>query len=314
VGGMSFKKELAFVITNLLFIGLIIFLGITIIHHSATVSSNALNQSLPKLNKTGINEQKKLGLSDSHLVPVVEPKTSVNNDISLKPNNKSQFDVSNEPAQRQNTPVSGTVRSNVAKKSTISQPTLLKNFKEIYRVPKGYCALTFDDGPTDYSMQIAELLKENNAPATFFVIGENVNKYPSVVKYESQLGFSVQDHSETHPVMARLSAADQTLQILQVKNEIEALTNKPVTLFRPPYGSFNTTTKEVLVNNHMQMALWNEDPRDWSDKTADELIKTISQSDLSGMIIDLHDKEVTYEALPQILQIIKSKDLKLILI
>lgn len=300
---MNFRKELAIITINLFVAGLIIILGMSYIKNTSTPTVKTLSsdKSLSDAKIVSMSNSLKKVTNDSRFITV--------ENLSLTSEHHSTSQLSHvTEGKTERTQKPAQANSKVAGSSISSSKN---KFQEIYKVPKGYCALTFDDGPSDYSVRIAKLLKAYNAPATFFVIGENVNQYPSIVKYESQLGFSVQDHSETHPVMSRLSAASQTQQILQAKKEIEALTHKPVTLFRPPYGSFNSMTKDILVKNHMQMALWNDDPRDWNAKTADALIKTISKSNLSGTVIDLHDKKITYQALPGIIKVIKSKGLKL---
>jgi peptidoglycan/xylan/chitin deacetylase (PgdA/CDA1 family) len=186
----------------------------------------------------------------------------------------------------------------------------LGSFHEIYNVPRGYCALTFDDGPSVYTEKIAQLLKNNKIPATFFFIGQNVIHHQKAVSFANNLGFGIGDHSYSHPQLNRLSENAQASQILQTKKLIEAITNKPVTLFRPPYGAFNNQTKDVLVKNNIQMVLWNSDPRDWATKSPTIIVQRIARSELSGKVIILHDQKQTWEALPQILKVIKAKGLK----
>lgn len=207
----------------------------------------------------------------------------------------------------------GTLSTNppTTSKTDSQKPKSLAGFHELYKVPQGYVALTFDDGPSDYTKKIADLLSKNHAPAAFFFIGVNALKNPSAVTYASKLGFVIGDHSYSHPELTKLSASGQASQILQGQKELEKLTKKPVTLFRPPYGAFNQQTKLILTENHMKMALWNDDPRDWADHSPNQLVKNLASSDLSGKVIDLHDKQITYEALPDILTIIKQKGLKI---
>lgn len=189
-----------------------------------------------------------------------------------------------------------------------SQPRV--TFHEIYKVPRGYCALTFDDGPSAYTEKIARLLKKEHIPATFFFIGVNVSQRPKAVSFANSQGFKIGDHSYSHPQLTKLSKTAQESQILKTKKQLEAIIKKPVIYFRPPYGAFNSQTKSILIKYHMEMVLWNNDPRDWATKSPSVIVQRLSHSVLNGKVIILHDQRQTWEALPQIIKVIKSKGLR----
>jgi peptidoglycan/xylan/chitin deacetylase (PgdA/CDA1 family) len=183
-------------------------------------------------------------------------------------------------------------------------------FGEIYKVPRGYCALTFDDGPSAYTEKIARLLKKQHIPAAFFFIGVNVKQRPGAVRLANSQGFIIGDHTYSHPQLTKLSKSAQESQILKTKKQIETIIKKPVIYFRPPYEAFNNQTKAILMKNHMEMVLWNNDPRDWATKSPSVIVQRLSHSDLNGKVIILHDQRQTWEALPQIIKVIRAKGLK----
>ncbi len=313
---MRFKKELFLVIANGLLIGVLFWVGGALVNQLRTGSHSALSFKVDDPTHISVATAKS-----------VNPATTdIKNGPTLPQHAIPLHEFENQVAdhslaqQQQNAPKKTTKshekthsKSRSGENKKPSTKTLV-GFHEVYKVPNGYCALTFDDGPTDYTKRIALLLKMNKIPATFFVIGTNVHTYPDSIRYLSQQDFDVEDHSESHPVMSKLSATAQAKQILQNKKEVEALTHKKVTLFRPPYGDFNTITKEVLAKNGMKMALWTDDPKDWDGKTPKQIIQTLSKSHLNGKVIILHEKKQTYEALPEILKLIKKQGLKVVLI
>ena len=259
---------------------------------------------------------KELDISQTVLIPLLKvnptqedpplnPKTMIIT-TTTRSNKATEFPDEKLISVKETKKDSGKITTASSKLNNIQKGS----FTEIYNVPKGYCALTFDDGPSKYTEKIAQLLKTNHIPATFFFIGENVKRSTNSVKFANNLGFGIGDHSYTHPQFTKLSETSQVSQILTTKNLIESITKKPVTLFRPPYGSFNNQTKDVLVKNHMQMVLWNCDPRDWATKSPSVIVQRIKNSQLSGKVIILHDQKQTWEALPQIIKVIKAKGLK----
>ena len=91
-------------------------------------------------------------------------------------------------------------------------------------------ALTFDDGPGPYTAQILRVLERTRTPATFFVIGEWARRYPEIVRAEARAGEEVGDHTDTHPVMSLLPAAEQHAQIAAAGQAIHRAGAVPASL------------------------------------------------------------------------------------
>lgn len=102
---------------------------------------------------------------------------------------------------------------------------------------KKQVALTFDDGPDGrITPKVLEILKQNNVKGNFFFIGENVVKYPSVVKKAYQQGNLVLNHSYNHPDFKKENNDTVKNQILRTENEIFKIIEKKPAIIRPPYG------------------------------------------------------------------------------
>lgn len=181
-----------------------------------------------------------------------------------------------------------------------------------FSLPEGYVALTFDDGPSIYTTQIADVLKEYEVGGTFFFIGTNAKKYPEHVDYVQSSGFSIGSHTMNHPNMANLTYDQQLNEIQQSIRVIEDITNQDVVLFRPPYGSYKNQTKEIVLQNHYNMVLWNIDPKDWKTRNAERIYHDSISMDTSGSIILLHESQAVVEALPNIIDHLKEQGLKIV--
>lgn len=181
-----------------------------------------------------------------------------------------------------------------------------------YSLPQGYVALTFDDGPSRYSRDLADILKTHDAGGTFFYIGLNVNKHPDAVRYVHENGFSIGTHSANHTVMSDLPHARQVKELVHSTQAIEKITGEPVALFRPPYGAFNESTQKAARLHDLRMVLWNKDTQDWHSRSADKIFNYVKHIDASGSIILLHESKPVIEALPRIIEHLQAQGLEIV--
>lgn len=191
--------------------------------------------------------------------------------------------------------------------STLAQAVSgTKKILPIYAVdtPEKKVALTFDAawGNEDTQMLI-DILGKYNIKATFFVVGEWVDKYPESVKALSDAGHMIQNHSATHPHMPALSRDGMLQEITGCNQKIEALTGQKPTLFRPPYGDYNNTLIEVLKSQNMYCIQWDVDSLDWKDYSADAIQERVVAKTKEGSIILFHNAaKNTPAALPGIIE------------
>ncbi|MFA5522965.1 MAG: polysaccharide deacetylase family protein [Tissierellales bacterium] len=181
-----------------------------------------------------------------------------------------------------------------------------------YSIPKGYVALTFDDGPSKYSLEIMEILEEYKVGGTFFFIGSNAEKFPDYVKHIKTNGYSIGSHSMSHPNMATLSSEEQENELIQSMNLLKEITNEEIMLFRPPYGSYKKELKDLFDGDNYKMVLWNNDPEDWSTRNPDIVFKNIKNTNVSGSIIILHESQAVVDALPSIIEYLQELELKIV--
>lgn len=125
---------------------------------------------------------------------------------------------------------------------------------------KKQIAISFDAAwGNDDTQSLIDILAEYDVPATFFVVGAWVDKYPESVKALYDAGHQVQNHSNTHPYMTGL-AAEQIVNELECCNDkIENITGIRPTLFRPPYGDYNDCVIEAVESIKMYPIQWSVD-------------------------------------------------------
>jgi peptidoglycan/xylan/chitin deacetylase (PgdA/CDA1 family) len=177
-------------------------------------------------------------------------------------------------------------------------------------------ALTFDDGPGPYTPGVLSVLEREHVPATFFVIGEELRYFSASTAREIRDGFVIGDHTETHPMLAHLSAHDQREQLFEQAARIELLGGKRPSLFRPPYGSFNTTTFHLLHQMRMLMVLWSVDTDDYRHPGVEVIVQRATEGIEPGAIILMHDaggdRSQTIAALPAIVRAVRARGLHLV--
>ncbi|KGE20195.1 polysaccharide deacetylase family protein [Paenibacillus wynnii] len=179
-----------------------------------------------------------------------------------------------------------------------------------YGLPKGYVALTFDDGPSRYTKQIVDILVEHNVSANFFFIGRNVLHRPDEVKYAHEHDMPIGNHSWDHSEMTGNTDQENEANLLKVNQALVDIIQSPITMFRPPYGSIDHNLADKVMDQQMKVLLWNRDPEDWRAKNPEEILNYFHKADSTGGIFLLHERKFTVEALPEIIEYLQSENLK----
>lgn len=177
---------------------------------------------------------------------------------------------------------------------------------------KKVCALSFDAawGAEDTDLLI-EILGKYDAKATFFVVGEWVDKYPEEVKKLHDAGHDVMNHSDTHQYMTKIENDRMISEVENCSNKIEKVTKKRPNLFRAPYGDYNSKVVQKLASMGYYTIQWDVDSLDWRDLSASEIYTRVTQKTQNGSIILFHNAaKNTPEALPQILDKLKKDGFK----
>lgn len=122
---------------------------------------------------------------------------------------------------------------------------------------KKQVAISFDAAwGNDDTDDLIKILAEFDVPATFFVVGAWVDKYPESVKALSDAGHQIQNHSNTHPHMPQLARSQMKDEILCCNEKIKAVTGVEPTLLRPPYGDYDNALIETMNELNMYTIQW----------------------------------------------------------
>jgi peptidoglycan/xylan/chitin deacetylase (PgdA/CDA1 family) len=148
------------------------------------------------------------------------------------------------------------------------------------------------------------------------VIGRWARRYPRLVAAEARDGFEIGDHTATHPFLSRLSAAAQAAQIAQAATDIRVAGAPRPRLFRPPYGSFDRATLQILRVRRLLMVLWSADTKDYAHPGVAKIIYTAVSGAQPGAIILMHDgggnRSQTIAALPRIILRLRQRGFRLV--
>ncbi|MEJ6951892.1 polysaccharide deacetylase family protein [Natronospora cellulosivora (SeqCode)] len=126
-------------------------------------------------------------------------------------------------------------------------------------------ALTFDDGPDEINTSRAlDILKENNIKATFFLLGERIEEFPELTKRIYDEGHEIANHSWSHPRFDQLEARYiLEEELLPTSKIVEEKTGFFPKIVRPPFGSINDDTIELLKDDNWKVVNWSIDSFDW---------------------------------------------------
>ncbi|MGK2931220.1 MAG: polysaccharide deacetylase family protein [Solirubrobacterales bacterium] len=143
-------------------------------------------------------------------------------------------------------------------------------------------ALTFDDGPSTYTPEVLHILKARNVKATFFMIGQEVSRYPATARRILALGHELANHTMHHGFYP--SEADMR----QTNRVIERRTGFKPCLLRPPGGGVSSSVISGARANDMKVVNWDVDTNDWKLPGSGSILNSISSA-RSGSIVLMHD-------------------------
>jgi cellulose synthase/poly-beta-1,6-N-acetylglucosamine synthase-like glycosyltransferase/peptidoglycan/xylan/chitin deacetylase (PgdA/CDA1 family)/spore germination protein YaaH len=195
----------------------------------------------------------------------------------------------------------------------------------------GMIALTFDDGPDpDWTPAILDILKRENVPATFFVIGKNGQAHPDLLRQIVDEGHELGNHTFTHPNLGEMPARITALELNATQRLIESATGRSTVLCRPPYfGDAEADRPEevepAIVAEKLGYIIvgLRIDPGDWKPGAqADQIVQTTidratdTNPETRGQVVLLHDsggdREATIAALPRIIHELRARGFKFV--
>ena len=153
------------------------------------------------------------------------------------------------------------------------------------------------------TQQLIDILEKYKVKATFFVVGEWVDKYPESVKALADAGHEVMNHSNTHAHYPQLSADQVVADLNACNDKIEAVTGVRPTLVRLPYGDYDDNSINAVRSIGMEPIQWDVDSLDWKDLSAADITPRGVSKVQPGSIVLFHNAALhTPEALPGILE------------
>lgn len=180
------------------------------------------------------------------------------------------------------------------------------------KINRNVVALTFDDGPTEITPEILNLLEKYNQRATFFCIGKQIEKYSEILKNIVDQGHTIANHTYSHTnKMGFLSQKEVHNEIASTQNIIQQTTGKIPNLFRPPFGVTNPNIARACKENRVEVIGWNVRSLDTVIASEDKILSRILDRFEKGSIILLHDTSTkTLNVLERLLIIMEKKQIQ----
>jgi len=144
--------------------------------------------------------------------------------------------------------------------------------------------LTFDDGPVpEVTPLVLDLLDEYNLKATFFCVGENVEKYPDVYKEVLKRGHKTGNHTYNHLKGIAVSTNEYVTNVEKAATQIDSK------LFRPPYGRIKNSQKKALLEDY-EIVMWDIITRDYDSRLSPvSIMQNIKRYSRNGSLVVFHD-------------------------
>eukprot|EP00743_Colponemidia_sp_Colp-15_P007864 GILK01008517.1.p1 GENE.GILK01008517.1~~GILK01008517.1.p1 ORF type:complete len:275 (+),score=32.95 GILK01008517.1:45-827(+) len=154
-------------------------------------------------------------------------------------------------------------------------------------------ALSFDDGPADYTGQLLDTLKQYGVKATFFLIGQSAKDKPDLVKRMAAEGHTIASHTWSHANLTQLGESDEAELIRQIEDTeklLAEITGERPYLIRPPYGAISPKVRQYLASRDYTIVMWNLGCVDWFFKSQDTLLPMYLNgiADTGGLLV-MHD-------------------------
>jgi peptidoglycan/xylan/chitin deacetylase (PgdA/CDA1 family) len=165
-------------------------------------------------------------------------------------------------------------------------------------------ALTFDDGPGPYTDRLLQILKDNDARATFFLIGNKVAANPGGAKRVADAGMEFGNHTWEHPNMTTIPPEDIASQFSRANDAITAATGRTPTLWRPPGGLSNDAVRQAAGRFGLAEILWDVIPFDWINDSNTAATRYMLMTQIKpGSVVLFHDTysstvDLVYQFIP----------------
>jgi peptidoglycan-N-acetylglucosamine deacetylase len=164
-------------------------------------------------------------------------------------------------------------------------------------------ALTFDDGPTEFTPKFLDLLKGNNVKATFFCIGKQIEKYPEIFQRTISEGHTIGNHTYSHSKNTGFLSTSKMIEEIEKCDEVMLkIGNIKTNLYRPPFGVTNPNIAKAIKKTKKNSIGWNVRSLDTVIIDEKKILRRVTKDLKKGSIVLLHDtSEKTYQVLVELL-------------
>ena len=153
-----------------------------------------------------------------------------------------------------------------------------------------WIALTFDDGPyPPYTDRLLDVLIAKRVHATFFLVAEQAQQYPELVRRMTAEGHTVGLHAFRHRDFLKLTEEEKRKDLEQGKNLLRDITGKNPVYWRPPHGFRDFSVMETAAAQSLTVVNWSVIPRDWTGIDSQEIFRRVMDKADDGAIVLLHD-------------------------
>jgi peptidoglycan/xylan/chitin deacetylase (PgdA/CDA1 family) len=149
-------------------------------------------------------------------------------------------------------------------------------------------ALTFDDGPSEGTPEILDILREHNIPGTFFQCGANIRRVPAIARSVAESGHEIGNHTDTHPKLCFRSPGDIEREFSMAQRTIEDTVGRSPALMRAPFGVRWFGFRQAQEHLNLLGVMWTVIAKDWK-LAAHEIAARLTGGARNGGILCLHD-------------------------
>lgn len=178
-------------------------------------------------------------------------------------------------------------------------------------------ALTFDDGPDPrFTPDVLEILAEKKVKATFFVIGESVERFPGLVEQAVLEGHEIENHTYSHPELDESEPVSFYEELIRCERVINRAAGRSPSYFRPPKRLYNNEVVKTAELNGYQVVLWTVAMENKNDRNVKDVVKRVMKKMKPGAIILAHDgtlnRSLTIRALPALIDELHKRGYRLV--
>ena len=175
-------------------------------------------------------------------------------------------------------------------------------------------ALTFDDGPSPFDGRLLKILQDNDAKATFFLIGNKVAADPAGARRIADAGMQIGSHTWEHPNMTTIPPQDIAAQFSRANDAISAATGRAPALYRPAGGLSDDAVRQTAARYGLAEILWDVIPFDWANDSNTAATRSMLMTYVKpGSVVLFHDTySSTVDLVYQFIPVLKANGYRMV--